>query len=123
MQGRVTLSATEAELAATTPCAQDMLLVMHVMELIGRKVSKSMILEIDSKGAKYLTHNWSVGGQTSRPVNVREWFLRDLKEEGIIEVKCRLLETTTVQIWSLRTCRDRCLTRSTSRHTAVTKST
>jgi hypothetical protein len=29
----------------------------------------------------------SIGGRT-RHVNVREWFLRDLKEEGSIEVKC-----------------------------------
>ena len=45
-----------------------------------------MRLEVDNKGAKDLTHNWSVGGRT-RHVNVREWFLRDLKEEGVVEVK------------------------------------
>jgi hypothetical protein len=49
-------------------------------------VKQPMILEVDNKGANDLTHNWSVGGRT-RHVNVREWFLRDLKEEGIIEVK------------------------------------
>ena len=73
---------TEAELAAATQCAQDMLFVMRVMESIGLKVHKPMILEVDNKGAKDLTHNWSVGGRT-RHVNVREWFLRDLKEEGV----------------------------------------
>jgi hypothetical protein len=49
-------------------------------------VKKPMILEVDNKGAKDLTLNWSVGSRT-RHANVREWFLRDLKEEGIIEVK------------------------------------
>jgi hypothetical protein len=86
MQGHVTLSVTEAELAAATQCAQDMLFVMRVIESVGLKVKKPMILEVDNKGAKDLTHNWSVGGRT-RHVNVREWFLRDLKEEGIITVK------------------------------------
>jgi hypothetical protein len=50
------------------------------------KVKKPMILEVDNKGAKDLTHNWSVGGRT-RHVNVREWFLRDLKEEGTVFVE------------------------------------
>jgi hypothetical protein len=86
MQGHVTLSVTEAELAAATQCAQDMLFVMRVLESVGLKVKKPMILEVDNKGAKDLTHNWSVGGRT-RHVNVREWFLRDLKEEGVILVK------------------------------------
>jgi hypothetical protein len=45
-----------------------------------------MILKVDNKGAKDLTHNGTVGGRT-RHANVREWFLRDLKEEGIILVK------------------------------------
>jgi hypothetical protein len=45
-----------------------------------------MILEVDNKRGKDLTHNWSVGGRT-RHVNTREWFLRDLEEEGVLEVR------------------------------------
>jgi hypothetical protein len=56
---------------------------MHVLELIGLKVKKPMIPEIDNKGAVDLTHNWSIGGRT-RHVEVRQYFLRDLKEDGII---------------------------------------
>jgi hypothetical protein len=85
MQGHdVTLSVTEAELAAATACSQDMLFAMRVLESIGLTVKKPMTLEVDNKGAKDLTHNWSVGGRTCH-VNVREWFLRDPKEEGIVE--------------------------------------
>ena len=86
MQGHVTLSVTEAELTAATQRAQDMLFVMRVIESVGLKIKKPMMLEVDNKGAKDLTHNWSVGGRT-RHVNVRGWFLRDLNEEGVIEVK------------------------------------
>jgi hypothetical protein len=64
MQKSVTLSVTEAELVAATQCAQDMLFVMRVVEWMGLKVKKAMILEIDNKGAVDLTHNWSVGGTT-----------------------------------------------------------
>ena len=56
------------------------------MESIRLTVQKPTILEVNNKGAKDLTHNWSVGGQTHH-VNVREWFLRDLKEEGVLEAR------------------------------------
>ncbi len=79
----MTLLVTEAELAAATQCAQDMLFAMSVVELMGIKVKKPMILEIDNKGAVDLTHSWSVGSRT-RHVEVRQYFLRDLKEDGII---------------------------------------
>jgi len=45
-----------------------------------------MILQVDNKGAKDLVNNWSVGGRM-RHVEVREFFLRDLKEDGIIKVE------------------------------------
>ena len=45
-----------------------------------------MLLEMDNKGAVDLANNWSVGGQT-RHVDVRNHFLRELKDEGLIMVK------------------------------------
>jgi hypothetical protein len=84
-QKSVTLSVTEAELVAATQCAQDMLFAMRVVESMGLKVKKPIILEIDIKGAVDLTHNWSVGSRT-RHVQVRQYFLRDLKE-GVIWAK------------------------------------
>jgi hypothetical protein len=73
----------EAELVAATQCTQDMLFAMRAAELMGLIVKKPIILEIDNEGAVDLTHNWSVGGRT-RHVEVRQYFLRDLKEDGII---------------------------------------
>jgi hypothetical protein len=43
-------------------CAQDLLFNMMILELMGLKAYKPMILEIDNKGAVDLTHNRSVGG-------------------------------------------------------------
>ena len=45
-----------------------------------------MILEVDNQGAVDLANNWSAGGRT-RHVDVRQNFLRKLKENGILLVK------------------------------------
>jgi hypothetical protein len=64
MQKCVTLSVTEAELVSATPCAQDMIFVMRLLESIGLKVKKPMVLEVNNEGVKDLTENWSAGGRT-----------------------------------------------------------
>ena len=43
-----------------------------------------MILEVDNKGAVDLANNWNVGGRT-RHIDVRYWFLRELKEKSIVK--------------------------------------
>ena len=45
-----------------------------------------MILYIDNKGAVDFSNNWAVNGRT-RHVDVRYYFLRELKEAGQIHVK------------------------------------
>ncbi len=82
-QNSVAISVTEAELASATMCAQDMLYGKRVIESMGLSVELPMILEIDNKGAVHLANNWSVGGRT-RHMEVRQFFLRELKENGII---------------------------------------
>ena len=62
MQRIVALSVTEAELIQCVECAQDMLYVMHVLEDLGLKVSKPMILECDNQGAVNIANNWSSMG-------------------------------------------------------------
>jgi len=44
-----------------------------------------MILEMDNMGAVDLANNWSVGGRT-RHVDVRQCFLRELKESKILDI-------------------------------------
>ena len=50
------------------------------------KVKMPMILAVDNKGAKDLMDGWSVCGRT-RQINVRYFFLRELKEKGIAKVE------------------------------------
>jgi hypothetical protein len=99
MQRCVTLSVTEAELVAATECAQDMLFTMRVLESMGLKVKKPMIMEVDNKGAVDLTHNWSVGGRT-RHVDVRYYFLRELKEQGLLIVNWISTEDNSADLYT-----------------------
>jgi hypothetical protein len=53
---------------------------------MGLQVEIPMVLEMDNKGAVDLANNWSVGGRT-RHVDVRNYFLRELKDEGVLSIK------------------------------------
>jgi hypothetical protein len=85
MQKRSALSVTEAEGIAGVDCAQDMLFAMHVIEGMGLKVAKPMILETDNRGFCDLANNWAVAGRT-RHEAVQWNFLRELKEQGVLRV-------------------------------------
>ena len=82
----VTLSVTEAEIAAGMMVAQDMMYGYRILMSLGLKVKTPMILEMDKKGAVDLANNWSVGGRT-RHVDVRNNFLRELKDQSLLLVK------------------------------------
>ena len=66
--------------------AQDMLYVYHLLLSLGLKVELQMLLEMDNKGAVDLANNWSVGG-CIRHVDVRNFFLRELKDEGLLVIE------------------------------------
>jgi hypothetical protein len=85
LQQSTTLSVTEAELTSGIDCAQDMLFAMRVLESIGLRVNKPMMLTIDNKGAVNYANNWSTGGRMRHSV-IKLSFLRELKEAGLIEV-------------------------------------
>ena len=75
------LSATEAELIARTQGAQEILHVMRLLESIGLKVKKPIILECDHKGATYIfNNNWKFNGRTKH-ICARCYFLREIKEK------------------------------------------
>ena len=57
---------------------------MRLLESIHLKVKKPMILVCDNKGAIDICNNWTVNGRTKR-IDTRNYFLRELKEKGIIE--------------------------------------
>ena len=85
MQDCTVLSVTEAELVAAMACAQDMLFSMQLQESIGLTFRKPMVLTVDNKEAEDLANIWSVGGRT-RHIDVRFYFLRELKETNLIQM-------------------------------------
>jgi hypothetical protein len=85
IQNWVALSTTEAELVSATSCAQFLLFHYRLLTDIGLCVKMPMVLGIDNKGAKHFICNWSAGGRIWY-VNIRQYFLRDLKEENMVKV-------------------------------------
>jgi hypothetical protein len=79
---------------------------MRVLESIRLKVKKPMILNVNNRGAKDLCGNWSVGGRT-RHVEVKQLFLRELKESKIIDI-IGFPEKKCEAISSRRIFQDRC---------------
>ena len=95
----VALSVTEAELFAATSCVQDMLFAMRILESIGLKVKKPMLLECDNKGAIDLMDNYTCGGRT-RHIEVKQYFIRDLKEENLIRIEWLPSDMNTSDIFT-----------------------
>eukprot|EP00970_Alexandrium_tamarense_P014138 scaffold3896_cov260-Alexandrium_tamarense.AAC.1 len=66
--------------------AQDMMYLYQSLTKIGLSVELPMVLEMDNSGAVDLANSYSVGGRT-RHVDVRLYYLRELKEEGLLVIK------------------------------------
>ena len=86
MQKIVALSVMEAEEIVATEWVQDMLFCMHLLEGMGLNAKKPMVLELDNKGTKDIIDSWSTSGFTCHII-VCHNFLREFKEEGILQVK------------------------------------
>ena len=81
----VALSTTESELYSAVLTAMDMMFAYYIVVSLGLEVELPMILYVDNMGAVGLANNWSVGGRT-RHVDVKQNYLRELKERGFIHV-------------------------------------
>ena len=62
-----------------------MMLTYKIVISMGLKVKLPMMLEVDNKGAVDLANSWSHGGRTKH-MQVRNYWLRELKEKGLIRV-------------------------------------
>jgi hypothetical protein len=58
-----------------------------------------MILEVDNKGAVDFINGWSVSGRT-RHIEVKQYFLRELKEQGIIKIVWKSGDEMTSDIFT-----------------------
>jgi len=56
------------------------------MESLELNVELPMVLEMDNSGTVDISNSWSVGGRT-RHVDIRNSFLRELKDQGMLVIK------------------------------------
>ena len=77
---------TEAECTSGITTAQDMMYIYHTLTSVGLSVDLSMVIEIDNQGAVHLANNWSVGGRT-RHVDIQNYFLQELKDNGMLVIR------------------------------------
>ena len=63
-----------------------MLYVYGLLESLELEVEKPMILEMGNSGAVDIANSCSVGGRTCH-VDVRNHFLQELKDQGILVIK------------------------------------
>ena len=82
----VASSVTEAEGAAGVMTVQDMPYVYCLFLSMGLAVGLPMVPEMDNKGAVDLANNWSMGDRTWH-MDVQNYLLRDLKDEGLLAIK------------------------------------
>ena len=80
------LSVTEAKIAAGVIVAQDMLYMYRLLESLELEVELPMVLEMENSGAVDIANSWSVGGRTCH-VDVRNYFLCKLKDQGLLVIK------------------------------------
>jgi hypothetical protein len=85
MQECVTLSVAEDEFMALIACVQEIIHVKQLIELMNSNLKLPMTIKVDNKQTKDLVNNRSNGGRT-RHVGIRLNVLRELKEDGIIQV-------------------------------------
>jgi hypothetical protein len=57
-----------------------------IMESLSLQVELPFNVEVDNKGAVDLVNDWSTTGGTSKHMDVRIMFLRQLKEQKILKV-------------------------------------
>jgi hypothetical protein len=63
-----------------------MMYLYRLLKSIGLDVEVPVVLEIDNKGAVDMVNSSSSGGRT-RHMDVRNYYMRELKEEGLLVVR------------------------------------
>jgi len=85
-QPTVTLSSMEAEYVALTYCVMEIQFVMNLLKEMGVAVDTPVIVNEDNAGALFLAKNHSLG-QRTKHIDIKYHYVRDLIENGIIEIK------------------------------------
>ncbi len=90
---------TEAEIAAGVMVAQDVLYIYRLLESLELEVELPMVLEMDNSGAVDIANSWSVDGRTHH-VDVHNYFLSELKDQGLLVIRHIAGETHDADIFT-----------------------
>jgi len=60
--------------------------IYRLLESLELKVELPMVLEMDNSGAVDIANSWSVGSRTCH-VDVRNYFLHELKDKGLLVIR------------------------------------
>jgi hypothetical protein len=98
-QSCVTLSTTEAEYIALSQAVAECLFLKQVIESIGLEVKLPIIVNEDNTGAIDLASNWSTNSNIKH-IDVRYHFVRELLEDGIIQINYVKSEENVADIFT-----------------------
>lgn len=104
-QKSVTLSSTEAEYVALAELVTEVMFVKMILESMGMSVQIPIKLRADNIGALFLAKNTTTG-QRTKHIDVRYHFIRELIEEGTIEVEFVKTQDNEADIYTKNTSGD-----------------
>jgi hypothetical protein len=81
----VTLSSTEAEYFALSEVAKEVIFVKQLVASMGITIAFPIIIKVDNVGAIYLANNHTTG-QHTKHIDIRQHFVREYIEDGILKV-------------------------------------
>ena len=85
-QAIVALSSAEAEIIACTEAVKEIKFIVNVLETMGVKVKKPIVVRVDNIGAIYMAENGGVS-QRTKHVDLRTKFLTQYIEDGFIQIE------------------------------------
>jgi hypothetical protein len=81
----VTLSSTEAEYFALSEVAKEVIFVKQLVASMGITIAFPIIIKVDNVGAIYLANNHTTS-QRTKHIDIRQHFVREYIEDGILKV-------------------------------------
>ena len=84
-QKAVTLSSTESEYYAMSELCTELIFIKHILEFLSVQVMYPMIVRVDNIGAMFLANN-AILSQRTKHISVRQHFIREHIENGIIKI-------------------------------------
>jgi hypothetical protein len=98
----VTLPSTEAEYFALSEVAKEVIFVKQEVDAMGFKIKFPIMIKVDNVGAIYLANNYTTS-QRTKHIDIRQHFVREFIEDGILKVIFAKSEDNDADIFTKNT--------------------